>query len=322
MNKLYVFSSPTQSFIFNRQIAEVDNAFLILVGDKKKRKDIMVYLADYNWKQIYSFAELNDKTLLSTICCLVIVKYRILVILKKNKITDLFIGSINNFIQIIFLSLFQKRGKIHLMTDGMQQIVINRLRNNRLDFMRKLPRVFLYLGLKRIDIPLLHFLTPYKLISAIDKINHVPFKKTRNVNLATNVAGFIGMPVVELGLISLETHLKNLDLINQKFKEQELIYFAHPGESENNLKQIMKNYKVVFLPRIFEEYIGEGKDVPQDIVSYYSSVLLNIHLMSDSFNVFYAKITALNRLDLADSLKHLYEYFEGLSSPKFTEIKI
>lgn len=322
MSSIYVFSSQTQSFIFSNQFQEVNNAYLILIGNKKAREDILFYLNKYKWEKVYSFDDISSKNLLIKVLNLVLIKYRFLLILLFNRINDLFIGSINNYIQLIFVSLFNGHGNVNLMTDGMQQIIVNEQRKKGVEYIRKTPRLFNYFGLDRFDIKSLNFITPYNIKSNIDIITQIPLKKIETSCINPSVVGFIGMPLVELGFLSLEQHLNYLQLISEKFIEKEFVYFAHPSESQSNLNEIRKNFKVVTLSQIFEEFIKVGQNVPQNIISYYSSVLLNAHLMFDELSVFYIKLSILKRQDLANNLKYLYDYFDAIENKNFKEIKI
>lgn len=322
MSNLYIFSSPSQAYIFSKQITQVENAYLILTGDKRNSKKIMIYLGAYQWQMVYHVQEVSSKSFHSTILHLLKIKWLAQKIFRKHKVSRIFIGSINNFIQLVFLNLFDKRGDIFLMTDGMQQIIINELRKHNKPVLRELPKIFGLLGIKNKAIEKLNFLTPYQLYSTFDRVTYVPFKREKLYNIDSNIIAFIGMPVVELNFISKEFHLSILEKVIRKFPEKTMLYYSHPSEKRSNLECIEKYCKVVTLPKIFEEHLQTEINIPQTIISYYSSVLLNAHLMYDNLHVFYFKLSNLQRKDLAENLKFLYEYFDNLNNENFKEIKL
>ncbi|MCZ8022779.1 MAG: hypothetical protein O9302_06035 [Cyclobacteriaceae bacterium] len=301
------------------QSNDFKEGILLLVCRKKDRSRILDHLSYINWKKIYHFNFSEKRNKFFVILKIIYFKFFILRIIKKFDINELYLSSINNYIQLITMCLFGDGGKIVLMADGMQQIIVNSERNEGIYSTRSLPKSFSLLGIRECSLTKFSFLTPYNLVELNDEIIFKPFTKKRVCNLNSSEMGFIGMPVVDLGIVTAESHIKNLYDIKDKFPDLNFVYFAHPSESKFVIDKISKHFNVKSLDFIFEEYVSKENNVPRKIISYYSSVLLNLNLLFDEFDINYFELDNVLRSDLNLKIKLIYNYFEKISSSNFNK---
>ena len=91
----------------------------------------------------------------------------------------------------------------------------------------------------------------------------------------TNVVYFFGQKLIEVGLIDKYSYISLLKMIKNNFKEYELYYFKHRGESDQNLNEIRNlGFVIKSLNYPVEFYPIEVKSKPKYVISFFSTALL------------------------------------------------
>ncbi len=92
---------------------------------------------------------------------------------------------------------------------------------------------------------------------------------------------FIGSSISEVGVVSEEYYLHSLARVKKDYPNQKMVYIAHRADDENKLKNIEENLgiPVVVFHIPFELQVAITGPVPRKIISFYSSVLVNMHTM-------------------------------------------
>ena len=98
---------------------------------------------------------------------------------------------------------------------------------------------------------------------------------------------FIGSPLIELGHLSLEKQLEYLGKIKDKYAGSEIFYFAHRRERQENLEKFSFFGKVIRSDVPFEERMEKENELPEVIVSYLSSVLINLTPVYPNISFYY-----------------------------------
>lgn len=109
-----------------------------------------------------------------------------------------------------------------------------------------------------------------------DTIEVFQFKSSNNTSVDSKKIFFVGSPLVELGYIESETHISNLKNIKDQFQNCTFYYFSHRREQEKNLEKyrFFGEIKRDTIP--FEERMEKEKKSPGVVISYMSSILINL----------------------------------------------
>ncbi|WP_423818750.1 hypothetical protein V5739_14470 [Salinimicrobium sp. TIG7-5_MAKvit] len=218
--------------------------------------------------------------------------------------------------------------KIVLLSDGAGIIVMANYRKNH----NSLPLHLIPLGrnkflreriLKIKPIERLHFYTQIKLdIAEWDSQEIFKFETSKIGAVNSKKVYFVGSPMVELGFIDLNTKIKYLEQIFSYYKEHEVYYFPHRRESNKYLEcysfmQIMPESTIPF-----EKRMELKSELPGTIISFVSSVIINLAPIYPNIKFLYFPLSNLDLKPDEDFRKKygvMIEGFESLNNANFSK---
>lgn len=249
---------------------------------------------------------------------------------KIKYFDEVIFANYHTWMQRFIIHQFESKKKV-LLSDGTRVLVVAKLRKK--DKSIKLKSVpfgrsdfFIKDILKIAPIENLHFYSPVKIdVAEGDSLEVFQFKPSHSSKVNKNKIFFIGSPLVEIEYLTLERHLYYLKKIKDHFKESEIYYFSHRREEEENLKQYGFFGEVVRNEIPFEEKIRSEKELPGIIMSFLSSVIMNLAEAYPQIQFFYFPLEAVDLPSGSTFRKNyetLIEVFEGIKEPNFQELKI
>jgi hypothetical protein len=141
-----------------------------------------------------------------------------------------------------------------------------------------------------------------------------------------NLIYFIGSSLSEVGVVSEDFYVKSLKVIVDSFAPKKVIYIAHRGDSSDKLMRIRSDVgievKTYNIP--FELQLAMFGPIPDQIASFYSSVLINCAEMFQSalrvtsFRIPTQELSSQHRAQI----ETVYEYFLSHVSGSFSVVDI
>ncbi len=170
----------------------------------------------------------------------------------------------------------------------------------------------------------LHFYSPINLkVAEYDSLEIFNFKATKNSDVNIKKIYFVGSDLVELNFLKLEHHLDYLQQIKKLFANCQITYFAHRGEKDDFLEKYKFLGNVVRDSIPFEERMEKEKELPGYVVSYISSVLINLPQIYPQVNFSYYPL-AINSIPEQSSFRNSYQtlldHFESTNILNFESI--
>ena len=323
VNSVFILSTATQAYYLKFCSHFIKDGILIVsVSDKGKADVIFDILKDYNWKKKYWWSGTHRN---SAIEVLKIIRIRASFLLLKKRfpnISRVYMGSYTNIYHLTVAAEYERTAKIVLLYDGIGVVTFAKHRKANDPSIKKFPQLYRLLGYKEPVLANLNFVAPYELeVGKQDQFqkivieNQSPKKKV----LLENKVFFIGQPFLEIGIISKKYYLDSLQWVVDQNKEKELIYLPHPREKEHNLSEIDKIMPVEKLNMVLEEYYLNSESFPKKVISYCSSVLLNLFFFNGNIDIVALKAPQeeIKLEKYVQPFKHNYEFFEKLESPFF-----
>jgi hypothetical protein len=132
---------------------------------------------------------------------------------------------------------------------------------------------------------------------------------------------FLGMKLSEIGIITEEYYLKLISKISRYYKDKNIIYIPHRGESNSKIS-LVKNYKNIVIKYIEYpvELYGLYEDtIPGKVVSFYSTALLTIKniykIEAECLNFNYSK--SMYKDDIDSIYNYYIDYLKVLDTDEF-----
>jgi len=151
----------------------------------------------------------------------------------------------------------------------------------------------------------IHFYSPLDLLTYNnDSLEVFDFEKTPNYNLNYNLIYFVDSPLVERNFICLEIKLKFLKRIKEAFPNKKFIYYAHRRESSHNLQkyEFFGEIRRDTIP--FEERFYKEDSLPFMVISFISSILINLPRLYPDIEFRFVKLNSEDILD--NNFKNTY----------------
>lgn len=153
----------------------------------------------------------------------------------------------------------------------------------------------------------LHFYSPVEYnVAPYDTLEVFDFKASLSTIIDSKKIYFIGSPLVESEFIKPESNLMILEKIREIYSDSEIIYFAHRRENDENLKTYNFFDNVILDPTPFEKRLEGEVELPCIIISYISSILINLPQMYPGIQFYYIP---LSKEDIPDSSQFFVSYF-------------
>jgi hypothetical protein len=175
------------------------------------------------------------------------------------------------------------------------------------------------LGIKPIQN--LHFFSQISLdVPVSDSLEVFHFKASPSNKICDKKVYFIGSPLVELGFISLEKNLEYLRTLKEELNGAKIYYFAHRREQDQNLKKYDFLGEIVHSHIPFESKLEATEELPGAIISFISSVLINLASAYPKIIFYYYPIKLEDipeDISFYENYKTTIRGFEQISEPNF-----
>ena len=237
----------------------------------------------------------------------------------------IFFSNYNSWVQHYILSLYHPK-KTVLISDGTGILSIAALRKENKKIPFKGSKFFIdkVLGLSPVQNLVLY--SPWELdVAASDSVEVFNFRSSSSSKVKKNKIYFVGSPLVELGYLSREKHLKYLKGAKEQFKDANCFYFSHRREKDKNLKEYELFGKTVRDDVPFEERMAMEEELPGTVISYISSVLINLPQVYPQLKFYYINLEEGDipeGTNFKDRYNDLEENFKKMKRDNFKELKI
>ena len=123
----------------------------------------------------------------------------------------------------------------------------------------------------------IHFFSPVDLPPPKnDTIEIFAYNKNINFEIVENLIYFVDSPLVERDFVNIEKKIQYLHCLKNKFPDKKFIYFAHRRERDENLIRYKFFGEIRKDSVPFEERLKIDKYLPKIIISFISSILINL----------------------------------------------
>ena len=195
---------------------------------------------------------------------------------RTGRFDKVFFTNYNSWIQHYLVKQYPQSQKIYI-SDGTAIFPIAKRRKKDKTIPFKGNKFFAEHVLKLKPVPNLHFFTPIKLdLSAGDTMELFTYDNSVEASVDNNKIFFVGGPLVELQKLKESANLEHLKKLRDFFPTQQIYYFSHRREKEENLKSYAFFDKIIRDDRSFEERLASEQELPSKVISYVSSVLVNL----------------------------------------------
>lgn len=321
--KVFIISTPSQAFFLLKSfgLIDSDSILIVLKNSSNNDKKILFYLDSFQWRDIIIWdiqGVEKHKNYYK------IFKFKRLINLFSSKYGNpeqVYMGSYDNLFQLAFVAKFEQESNIFLLYDGLQMVnVSNARRLNPTKGIRTFSWVFKLAQLKRPKIDKLTFISPLELlIPENDRIIILQKGDVVHPKLDMNLVYIVGQPLVDMSIIDVKEFKKMLKEIRRKYNEFRIEYIPHPKESDG-IKSVVNNYfEILDLDKIFEEHYISSELFAGTIISFYSSILVNMSYLSYPSNIVAFKIhnDKIIRKSSILNIERIYTYFQLIKNPKF-----
>lgn len=319
--KVFLLSTPSQAFFLLKSPGFIDtnSILIILKGNSNNHIKILSYLDRFNWNDILVWDTAGIEHIKNYYK---IIKFKTLIKKIKTKygsLDQVFIGSYDNLFQLTFVAEFENTSEIFLLYDGLQMVSVSNARISKVgNGIRSLSWIFKIANLRKPKISHLTFISPLILnVSKKDRIINIKNETLVHPILDMNLVYIVGQPLVDIGIVSLQYFITMLTKIKRDYSKFDIVYIPHPMESSRIKSKIKNHFKILEINDIFEEYyISCETQFAGTIISFFSSVLINMHYLSYPSNIIAYKISKDNiiRESNVDDIEMMYVYFNHIKS--------
>lgn len=323
---VFILSTPSQAFFLSLTPELVEDDILILtVKTDRDAKKILDYVCNLKWARTFTWyiPKSNNKSEYLKFLYLRISIWKF----KKShsNIKKIFFGSYVNQYHLSFLAEFENNSKIFLLYDGLQMISAAHFRKNNLPLIQEHPGLMRLLGFKKPQLQSVNYVSPVSLnLPDNDSLYLIESSKNLKQKIYDpQVILFIGQPIsnIGVGVVELKFYLETLENLKKHHSDKEIIYVAHPRESQKTLNLISRIMEIKKLDIIFEKYFLMSDRIPAKIYSFYSSVLLNLIFLGTEGEIISIRIPNSEMLGTyKEKIKPVYDYFQNISSRSFSLI--
>ncbi len=244
---------------------------------------------------------------------------------KHPEFDEILFSNYNSWVQHYFIRQYET-AKIILISDGTGIISIADFRKTSISIPFRGSKFFIdkVLGLK--PLKSLHFYSQIPVdVPEHDSVEIFRFSASNSTTVDREKVYFVGSPLVELGYLGKENHISFLQRIKNQFENNEFFYFSHRREKNENLNDYKFFGKIVRDSIPFEERMEEEKELPGIIISYISSVLINLPQVYPQVKFYYRSLKE-NDLNLNANFRERYnelaENFKKMERDNFKELKL
>lgn len=258
-------------------------------------------------------------------------KFKLTKIINKIRMKDFIIIGNMNDLWFQWLLGTTKSSKKLILDDGVGTLTIvenftNKIRNEAKSrsalILKKL------LNCKTIDLTTISFFSLY------DKLDFYPamfihneLKYVKSIYVKSHYekmprAIFIGQPLAEHGIVSLESYIYMINTLKEYCTKQgiEFVYLCHRAE---NISQLPQHWNIQELSIPIEIHLMSQDSIPARILSFYSSALLNLKKLLPQMSQIVAVSIPDSLINInLDEIKNVYNYFEKERSSMFSIVDL
>lgn len=320
---IFLISTPSQALVLYHNNSFVENSILIITAASAEGiKNILKVLEHICWHKVlvWYIPGGND---INSYYRIIRLRFKIWILRRAYpNIENVFLGSFNNIYHKAVAAEFEKRVQIFLLYDGLQVITVSDYRLGNVRYTKKYPKFHQLLGYRTPNFKMVHYITPFPLnvkendSITVKDIAHPDFK---NKKVLDKEIFFIGQPLVEVKFISKKDYLKFLKLIINEHPNSRVTYIPHPREASENLRDISEITQVQRCDMVFENFYKGLKAVPAKIISFYSSVLLNLYYFGAEIELISYEIPKGRILSdrYIQNIKPVYNFFRNIPASNF-----
>ena len=249
---------------------------------------------------------------------------------RSNYFDEIIFANYHTWMQHLIINQFRTKRKI-LLSDGTRILTVTELRKKSKSMhFRSAPfggnnwineNIF---NIKTIEH--LHIYSPIKIeVAEGDTLEVFQFKASDSLKVDSNKIFFVGSPLVEIGYITQEQNLEYLKLLKEKFNSSEIYYFAHRREEEANLSKYQFLGRIIKNESPFEETLEGADNLPAVIISFQSSVLMNLPAVYPQIQFFYIPLKDEDiraNATFKNNYKTLVNIFEGMNETNFKQLEL
>jgi hypothetical protein len=244
---------------------------------------------------------------------------------KYPNFNRVFFSNYNSWVQHYVLKQYDPEETI-LISDGTGILSIAALRKDNKEIPFKGSKLFIDKVLGLSPVQNLVFYSPWELdVAATDSVEVFSFKSSSSSEIKQDKIYFVGSPLVELGYLSKEKHLAYLKGIKEQFENANCFYFSHRREKDENLKEYEFFGKIVRDDVPFEERMEIEEKLPGTVISYISSVLINLPQVYPQLKFYYLSLEE-GDIPEGSTFKQRYEVleqnFQKMKRDNFKELTI
>jgi hypothetical protein len=258
-------------------------------------------------------------------------KLKLKKIINKIRMKDLIIiGNMNDLWFQWLLGVTISSKKI-ILDDGLGTINIIKNFTNKIKKVKTSRGVFL---LKKLLNPKSIELKKISLFSLYNKVDFYPatfihneLKYIKSIYLKSHYeripkAIFIGQPLSEAGIVSLESYIYMINTLKEYCTRQgvELVYLCHRAE---NISLLPQHWNIQELSIPIEIHLISQDSLPKMILSFYSSALLNLKMLLPQISQIVAvriPDSLINRH--MEEIRNVYNYFEKERGSTFSIVDL
>lgn len=197
--------------------------------------------------------------------------------IKKREVNSIFVGDYKSA-HLNHVVNFFKTQKIYLLDDGLAQLNYHHEMRNE-TYKVKIRSMIYKLLFYKLDVIDYTFFTIFNIPNEkVIKNNYDFFKKNIQSKEIKNSVYFIGQPLVELEIMSVENHKKELVKIINFYKAKDFIYVLHRRENEEHIQQLA--LELDFEYKVFDTLIElemiNALFIPSDFATFFSTAIVTL----------------------------------------------
>lgn len=170
----------------------------------------------------------------------------------------------------------------------------------------------------------LHFYSQVKIdVADSDTQEIFRFKSSEGSRVNEDKVFFVGSPLVEAGYLDVEKNISYLKKVKEQFPGKQIFYFAHRREEMENLNRYDFFGEIVKDKIPFEDRMHKEEELPKHVVSFVSSVLINLPQVLPQVVFSYQELNTHDILDQEYKKRYseLMKVFRNNQTANFQEIK-
>lgn len=242
---------------------------------------------------------------------------------RLDKVDKVFFTNYNSWLHHYIVDQFEEAEPV-LVSDGTAIFNVAEQRKKSREIIFSGSKFFKEKILKLNQIDHLHFYTQIEMdIAGFDTQEVFKFRVSEKVNIDYQKVYFVGSPLVEAGYLGMDKYLNYLGKIKERFQEKEIFYFAHRREDPENLVTYKFFGEVITDSLPFEERMKTEEDLPENVISIASSILINLPQVLPQVIFSYYVLSKEDIINDEYQKRYfdLLEVFEGMKSKNFVELK-